>query len=313
MQSPSFEPLFVVGCPRSGTTWLQLLLSKHPSVATAPETQIFAYYLDHFRRQWREEHEGDTAQLQGRAGLSRLLSQEDFEALCKLNASTVLEKIAQKRPGATIVMEKSPRHALQAEFIRRHFPDARFLHVVRDPRDTVTSLMAAGRSWGRSWAPRNAIEGARMWKEHVLAARRLAGDERYREVRYERLKAAPVEELQAILAWLQLPATRAECEEAVAACELSKLRESDTSRLPVPGEKPLKAFFRSGSAGGWREDLARSDVRIVEHVCAALMDELGYERSSRSRARPLRIPMHDALLRVRESVDWQLQRLSFHV
>ncbi len=312
MPSPSYRPLFVVGCPRSGTTWLQLLLAHHPRVATAPETQIFAYYLDHFQRQWREEHDGDTARLQGRAGLSRLLSQEEFEALCRLNASTVLEKIAAKRPDASIVMEKSPRHALHAEFIRRLFPDALFLNVVRDPRDVVTSLMAAARSWGRSWAPPNAIDAARMWREHILAARRVSGAG-YREVRYERLTAEPVAEVQGILAWLGLPAGRAECEEAVAACELSKLREGDTSKLPVPGERSPREFFRSGQAGGWREQLGRADVRIVEHVCAGLMDELGYERTARVRARPLRIPVHDALLRVRESVDWQLQRLSAYV
>ena len=312
--SESYRTLFVVGCPRSGTTWVQLLLSRHPAVATAPETQIFAYYLDHFQRQWRHELSGAGRREQGSAGLSRLLSEADFEELCRLNARLVLDKIAGRRPGASLVVEKSPRHALHAEMIRRLFPDALFLHVVRDPRDTVASLMAAGRGWGAGWAPRNAIEGARWWREHVHAARRVrepaAG---YREVRFEELVRAPVAQLQGILEWLGLPAETTFCEEAVAACELSKLREGADPKT-MPGERAPRDFFRKGAPGGWRGDLSRTDARIVEHVCAPLMQELGYAPvMGGNAARPLRIPLHDTLCRLREAVDWQLQRLSYRI
>lgn len=312
----SFRPLFVVGCPRSGTTWVQLLLSQHPTVATAPETQIFAYYLDHFQRQWRHEHEGPGRTHQGNAGLSRLLSEDEFEELCRTSAALVLDKIAARRPGAAVVVEKSPRHALHAQFIRRLFPGSRFLHVVRDPRDTVASLLAAGRSWGGGWAPRNAIEAARLWNEHVRAARRVAQPESgYHEVRFEDLVVSPVARLREILDWLELDADGDFCESAVAACELSKLRnDADGKKMPLPSEKSPREFFRKGTPGGWQEDLSRIDARIVERLCGDLMDELGYAPAvNPARRRPLRIPVHDALLRLREAVDWQLARLTNHI
>lgn len=308
--------LFVIGCPRSGTTWMQLLLSQIPSMATAPETQIFAYYLDHFLRQWRHEHEGPGRATQGRAGLSRLLSEADFEELCRVTASLVLDRIAATNPGCDFVVEKSPRHALQTEFIHRVFPDAWFLHVVRDPRDTAASLMAAAKSWAGGWAPHNAIEAARMWKDHIERARRVAPvTDRYREIRYERLREDSAGELQSVLEWLGVDVDSAACRAAAEACEFGRLqRTGDGSSLPLPGEKSPRDFFRSGSVGGWQRDLTRGEVRIIEHICGALMDELAYERAFPARARgPLRIAVHDAIQRVRESIDWQLAKLLLRV
>ena len=303
-----YKKLFIIGCPRSGTTWVQLLLARHPLVATAPETQIFAYYLDHFRRQWRHEHEGPGRKHQGGAGLSRLLSEDDFLALCGRTATHVLDKIAERSPGATVVAEKSPRHALEAEFIQRVFPEAYFLHVVRDPRDTAASLLAAGRSWA-PWAPHNAVAAGRLWLNCVEGARRVAGSDRYKEVRYETLRANAVAEVRAIATWLGIEWDAAAIDEAVQACELSRLqKENGESELPLPGAKSPAGFFRKGAVGGWRDDLKRSDVRVVEQICAAFMQVFDYERVTNGR-RSLRIPLHDGIQRVRESVDWQLARL----
>lgn len=311
-----YKKLFIIGCPRSGTTWLQLLLAQHPRVATAPETQIFAYYLEHFLRQWQHEHEGPGRKHQGQAGLSRLLSQEEFEALCRTSARTVLDKIAARNPGAEVIVEKSPKHALQAEFIHQIFSDAYFLHLVRDPRDTAASLLAAGRSWGAGWAPKSVIHAARMWHAHVERARAVsAHTERFLEVRYEALRNEPAGELHRILEWLGIPLPLEECDTAAAACEFGALqKETDGSRLPLPGERSPEGFFRKGKVGGWTDDLSASDIRVIDHLCAEPMRDTGYEPVSRGwERRPGRIIAHDVLFRLRESVDWQLQRLLYRI
>ena len=305
------KKLFIVGCPRSGTTWMQLLLAQHPSIATAPETQIFAYYLEPMRKQWAQEQAG--AGRNGSAGLSRLLSDAEFEELCRTSAEFVLEKIRQRNPAAAVVAEKSPKHALQADFIQRLFPDAYFLHVVRDPRDAGASLLAASRAWGADWAPHNVVDAARMWRDHVLAARGAAANGRFLEVKYEALIGDAARELQAIHEWLDLPTDAESCEAAVAACDFSRLKEdSNTNKkdMPLPSSQSPKEFFRSGVAGSGLRDLPAAHVRILESVCGPLMDELGYARAAKPGAGTrARIAMHDGLFRVRESFDWQLQRL----
>ena len=309
MSSNAPRKLFIIGCPRSGTTWMQLLLAQHPQVATAPETQIFAYYLDHFRRQWQHEHNGPGRAHQGRAGLSRLLSEDEFLELCRATAEHVMAKIAARNTGAVVIAEKSPRHALEAEFIQRVFPEAMFLHVVRDPRDTAASLLAAGRDWA-PWAPKSAIGAAKLWQECVEGARRAAGSPRYREVRYERLTQDAVAELGDVLDWLGVPMSAADCEAAVQACSLDRLsKENVGSALPLPGEKSPTGFFRNGSSGGWRSELSNADVRAIEQVCGETMEVLGYERVAGGR-RSLRVPLHRAVVRLREGIDWQLEKMA---
>lgn len=308
----TYRPFFVVGCPRSGTTWVQLLLSRHPQVATAPETQIFAYYLEHFRRQWRVEHEGSGRKHQGRAGLSRLLGEEEFDELCRVTAGYVLDRIAQGNPDAKIVLEKSPRHALHAAWIHGLFPEARFLHVLRDPRDTSVSIRAAARSWGGTWAPRGVVGAARLWVENVASARGAQLDsESYRELRYEDLQAATVDELGALFEWLELTTSRDQCRVIVEACGLEKLREADGTALPLPGERSPGGFFRRGSVGGWRDELARNEVEVVERICGSLMAQTGYQRETAAGGRMAvaRIALHDALERTRAALDWRLSRL----
>jgi hypothetical protein len=289
---------------------VQLLLAQHPLVATAPETQIFAYYLDQFERQWTHESSGPGRE-QGRAGLSRLLTEVEFEELCRTTALVVLNKIASKNPEATVVVEKSPKHALSAAFIRRVFPDAMFLHVVRDPRDTVASLLAAGRSWAGGWAPKNAVSASRLWLDSLNGARNVSEPTSlYREVRYEALRNDPVPALAELFSWLSIPVSDDACAAAVAACDLKALQKSGPEKnLPVPGTRSPAGFFRTGLIGGWSSDLTRTEAAIVERVCGAAMDELGYPRAGSSRTAVARIVAHDAMQRVRESIDWQLQRL----
>ncbi len=304
------KKLFIIGCPRSGTTWMQLLLDQHPNIATAPETQIFAYYLEPMRRQWAQEQ--SNAGRRGSAGLSRLLSESDFEDLCRTNAEFVLGKIVERNPLAEVVAEKSPKHALQANFIQRLFPDAYFLHVVRDPRDAGASLLAASRGWGADWAPHNVIDAARMWRDHVVAARHASADpDRFFEIKYEQLISDGVSQLQRIHEWLGVTTSAESCAAAVAACDFSRLQEDGNKKdLPLPSAQSPKEFFRSGVAGSGLRDLPATHVAIIEQVCGELMDALGYERAARSDSRArFRIALHDGLFRVRESFDWQLQRL----
>lgn len=311
-----YRTLFLVGCPRSGTTWVQLLLGQSPRVATAPETQIFSYYLDQFRRQWGIEHTGPSAKEQGGAGLSRLLSEEDFLELCGHTALRVLDRIHQKKRGADVVLEKSPRHALLVDWILDIFRDAFILHVVRDPRDAAASIVEAGRSWGRGWAPRNPIDAGRMWRAHVEGARQAKKKtSRYLEVRYEDLREEPVSGLGKILDWIGIPASREFCVKAVESCALDRMRESrGTSERPTPGTKSPRGFFGRGQVGGWEQRIGHSGARSVESVCFDLMVSYDYEpKLVSSDRRSPRIFLHDGIQRVRESIDWQLQRLLFRV
>lgn len=72
--------------------------------------------------------------------------------------------------------------------------------MLRDPRDVVASLQAAGRSWGRSWAPTGVAGAAELWCRFVESALEVESDPRGIVVRYERLLAETAAELGRVCA-----------------------------------------------------------------------------------------------------------------
>jgi len=297
--------LLVVGCQRSGTTWLQLLLAQHPSVATHNETFLF-FYLHRLRERWVIEQA--RPRIHRDVGLTRLLSGEEFDALCREFASRVLDKIADARPGAHVVLEKTPDHILYWETILALFPDAYVLHVIRDPRSVAASLLAASQSeWGDAWAPTSVRGAAERWRAAIEAGRALAAKApHYREVRYEALTADTAGEVGEIFAWLGVPCAPDFAAQAAAACRIDNLRKES---IPVSAPWTLAAepegFFRRGETEGWRTELTRAQVRELECRLGDLMPELGYAPiSPRPAVRPMGMRARDAV----ESVRWRLRR-----
>src|SRR5207249_10186807 len=102
----------------------------------------------------------------------------------------LLEPMLGNLQSGELFLEKTPGHVLFVPEIRALLPEARFVHVLRDARDTVASLLGASRSWGGGWAPRQANQAAGTWVNHVQAARqaqRILSASQFFEVRYEAL------------------------------------------------------------------------------------------------------------------------------
>ena len=161
-------PIFLVGCPRSGTTLLQRLLDAHREIAIAPET----FFVRHFwkkRRRYEEDFDPD-----GRARLIAAFAETaefhemgfDAERLADAIADApdvatafgrVLDRFAATR-GVRRVGEKTPNHLLAMRTLEKLYPEARFLHIVRDPRAVVDSWSRVPWSNGRAaWGTLGAL------------------------------------------------------------------------------------------------------------------------------------------------------------
>lgn len=216
MQTQIKGPIFLVGCPRSGTTLLQQMLDAHPTVAIAPETHFMRLF-------WlRRDHYGDLTE---EANYYRLienitalpefsemgLSNSDFsEAAWTIERTypaifrLLLEQFAEKR-GAQVVGEKTPNHVLHIPTLQQFFPTARFIHLVRDPRAVVNSWQSV------PWSTGSITGNAEMWRYYVSSGRRSASHLHIPvyTLSYEQLVLAPEENLRSLCHFLDLEFTPA--------------------------------------------------------------------------------------------------------
>ncbi len=300
--------VFLVGAPRSGTTWLQSLLGAHPEIVTPQETDLFSTLVSPLQSWWDRElaRTDDQQRARRNKGLPAVLDDQQFNAMLRGCIDQVLDAIRALKPGASVIVEKSPSHSRHTDLISDFLPDAAFIHLIRDGRDVMASLQAASAGWGSYWAPRTLKGAATAWKTNVTAARGAATSGRYLEVRYEQLHAGEVEPLQQAFALCgqTVPADR--CRELLADYSLDRMA-SGAAKSPIavggamgggPGggtdggatggatnvgaeRVEPSGFFGRGTVGGWRNEWSTADRLLVDAVAGDLLIELGYEPDHR--------------------------------
>jgi hypothetical protein len=286
-ENSTTKRVFIVGCRRSGTTWTMLLLAQHGQVVAAQQPDFFRR-LTLFGRWFQtvddfgmclltsKVHEGEEIPEDSKAGLARLplksaLSEEAYYEHVRRLASDTYDRFRACNPEADVVVDQTPEYVHCWEEILRVFPDAYFLHIIRDPRSVFSSQRSAAKSWADPTRfSTDPLEVAAEWAHEVTEGRKIAGaTDRYLEITYEDLRGDSVDHLGRIFEWLELDADRAFCEKAVDTCSIGKMQKSS-------GVAP-SGFFRKGMVAGWREELSGGEVRAIEHVAGDLMDELDYE------------------------------------
>jgi len=278
--------VFVVGCPRSGTTWLQRLLSCCPGVRTGQESDIFDQYIGPQLRHWRRDLEASTSGRSG-VGLGCYLREDEFMTLLRQYMLQLLRPLVGTLAPGQVFVEKTPSHALYLPEIMELLPKCKVVGVVRDCRDVCASLLAAGRSWGSYWAPKTGRSAAEMWVHHQQAmshAKAEAETGRYREVRYEDLVGdTPAALEQLVNGFLDLGCGGEAIEEAVTRCLPGS---GDLPELHVGGEwaartearsvKEPVGFVRKARSGSWKKDLSCREKVGIWRMARREMAKSGY-------------------------------------
>ena len=290
--------LFIVGCPRSGTTWVSWLLAQHPATVLSLHTGFFhalSTCLDWLERPMRlgnrvSRHPKGAGDAKRIVALADVVETTDLHAACRPLAEALFRGAGRANPDAEWVIEKTPENLICAELIRSVIPEARFLHVIRDPRAVFASMRKAAEQWAFPGdLPSNPMVFSRnFWLPYMSAGLALeAQTTTYRAVRYEDLLLDGPGELSKIFDWLALPADRALCERAVEASSIDRMRVE----LDAP-----EGFLRTGKAEGWRRELSGWQVRAIEYLTGDQMEHFGYHCSSpKPRRAPARLRLTDGL------------------
>ena len=194
--------LFLVGCPRSGTTLLQSLLAAHSQILSFPETHFFSRVLSprpllrklglaspHARTRFRRVLETighpDTPTNLPRFTISRHYYCRAFVA--------VLDALTRSQ-NKQAWLEKTPRHLHHVDEIGARVPGAKFIHLVRKGEDVIASLYEVVNAYPEIWTTMRAGDlnsCIARWIESIERSKPYLAAPDHAMVRYEQLIEAP--------------------------------------------------------------------------------------------------------------------------
>ena len=268
-------PFFVVGCDRSGTTLLRLILDRGGEVAIPTESMTLVDFareadaplatdaaFDRLARAvWRHPKirewglAGNPPRREGRTGAAAYRAALEAPYLA----------YARGR-GAARWADKTPLYVLHAGLIRRTFPEARIVHIVRDGRDVALSLLRVPFGAANVWA------AAHQWRDAVDAGD--AAAERYGDavltVRYEDLVAEPEATVRRVCAFCELTFRP----------EMLAVERTGADRL-IRGQESwftqLGAGITTASAGRWRTQMSPARQAVFTSIAADALRRHGYD------------------------------------
>lgn len=280
--------IFLVGCPRSGTTWLQRLLACHPLIRTGQESKIFYGHIGPQVMYWRDCL--DREKHRGGAGLPAYITEEEFFTILKSFLDDLLQPLIGPLQNGELFLEKTPDHALSIREIVRLLPKSRIIHLLRDPRDVVASLLAASRTWATTWAPGKAKEAAWLWAhvvKYVCEAKKELPTWQFFELTYEELFHEPLKSLQSCVTFLNLSWNEDDIQTAINMnTRQMALQTGGGTPIPLggeiakmPGDRVIEpeGFIRRACPGCWRKDLNIVEKFWTWKFARRVMNEVGYQ------------------------------------
>lgn len=274
-------PFFVIGAPRSGTTMLRMMLNRHPELAIPPES----HFLVPLMRQLPRQGILNTDQVRSAVGIiahcPRFLSwkttaEELRAAAMRLSTPTlqaVVDEAFQLETGHTGRPRWGDKTPLYASYVReldQLFPQAQFIHIVRDGRDVSLSLK------NLAWSGWTEYERARFWArvvEKAEASGAQIGSSRYLRVFYEDLVLDPEVSIGRLCSFLDIPFSR----------DMLSFHEDALSHITAPERKTgvhdkLARPPRKTDVARWRKESTPLSILLFEANAGRTMDLLGIPR-----------------------------------
>jgi Sulfotransferase family len=275
--------VFLVGSARSGTTLLRRIVNAHPAIAITRET--------HFVPRWYVRRRGLTPDghvtpklLEHLAGYHRFrrfgLPLEDLERLARTEPPvtyaqflTAFYDLHGQKEGKPLVGDKTGEYSRWLPTLHGLWPDARFIHLIRDGRDVCLSVLSwreePGASRFSTWSSDRVSTCALWWMRNVALAQEAGASlgDLYHEVRYEELVNQPERVCKEICAFLDLP------------YDDSMLRFHEGRTRIEPGLTAKQAWLPiTPGLRDWATQMPDADVERFEAAVGEFLDELGYPR-----------------------------------
>ncbi|MDR5589341.1 sulfotransferase [Christiangramia sp. SM2212] len=263
--------IFIVGVGRSGTSLLQSMLNAHSEVAFIPETHFLRKYV--FTNKIFPGEQEVMTELKQDENLQRV--KIDPHQIVN-NRNSYLEvynellDIYLETKGKKIIGDKDPRNIDFLPHLKNYFPDAKIIHIIRDPRDVVLSRTKA--DWSKHW-PFNLH--AYMYNAQIGRGRKIGRNlfgSNYFEICYEDLIMTPEKELKKICELIGIDFETAMLEFSSSAKEL-------VDKSELQWKKETMGPLLSSNKNKWKNEFSDSQIDLIQKVCNYTFSNLPYEKA----------------------------------
>ena len=272
---------FVGGQGKSGTTWVEKLIDAHPQAACLGEGH-FAEGLGRVLYQALDAYNGLIT-----SNNQRFHELEDFPTFSADDAAELVRaallmqfsRIAERNREAQVIAVRTPSELNWLRELNDAFPTARFVHVLRDPRDVAMSMwwhserLEPGRMARDNETPGGlALKLVPRWAQHVAHVRDTAVQigAHLLEVRYEDLHGESQRTVQALFEFLGLDADPVLCKSCVERASFSRLSGRDVGQIDV------NSHFRTGTTNQWQGTIPAGPAQGWPREVAMVLKSLGY-------------------------------------
>ncbi|MEO8509635.1 MAG: sulfotransferase [Chloroflexota bacterium] len=307
-------PVFVGGLDRTGTSLIYALLASHPSLAMSRRTNWWTYFYGRFGDLGDDRNVDRCLSVMQRYRRHRKLDPDwdrlraDFVAgersygrLFALLEAQHAARLHRPRWG-----DKSLHTERYASLVFEHFPDARIIHMIRDPRDRYASVL---KRWKRVRGGAGASTAAWIASIRLGERNREHYPDRYRLLRYEDLAAEPEATMRSICNFIGEP-----FEPRMMGMEgAADFRDAGGNSSY---ERFAEGTISTASIGRYRSVLDPADLGFITSSAAAEMRRHGYEvgsekapASGRLRYRLVAWPMNAVRMAGWRAREWLYDRL----
>ncbi|MFZ0547488.1 MAG: sulfotransferase [Candidatus Promineifilaceae bacterium] len=270
---PGESPFFIVGNPRSGTTLLTFILSSHPRIHIPGETGFLPQLTKYNQGQLTPEQVAEiirTITRLNRKWRGVVTDEKEFyDALPSHSLACVLDclyRLQTQKFNVERWGDKTPSYVRYIPQIANIFPNAQFIHIIRDGRD---SALSAQKRWGtKKWYMDNYYL-LKNWEANVQAGRRAGKNlppSRYLEIKYEDLVQKPREIIEQVCNFLN----ETFHEDML---EHSKLAQKV---ITPAGHTEVLRPINTRSLERWREEMTPFDNKLANALIGQTLQTFDY-------------------------------------
>ncbi|WP_079478174.1 sulfotransferase [Halobacillus salinus] len=265
----STAPIFIGGAGRSGTTLLRVMLNAHPNLCSGPEFKLMPDIINLYNKM---NSQGFESILKSYHLDNQYLKETYAKFISDLFNNFLLDNHANR------IVEKTPHNVLMMKEVSQIFPEAKFIHVVRDGRDVASSL--TDMKWtdfegNPIWYVKNINNASEYWMKVVSQGLKDAQDPSMNGkvllVSYEDLIDDPKSVMEKVLNFIDEPWSDLVLEHE----KVSRVNEPIESST----EQVSKKIYKS-SKKRWREKFTEEDKGTFKQIAGEMLVHLGYEDNS---------------------------------